>query len=63
MARTMPCSTPTAKTDDGGDDRDDELAAPGGPDAAQAGDVDQVDADEEDDGRQHRLGHVGEQRR
>ena len=61
IARMMPCSTPTAKTTTRGDGGDDELAAPPARDAAQAQDVDQVDADEEHDRGEHRLRHVREQ--
>ena len=60
MARTIPLLDPHRADDDGGHDGDDELASPAPRDAPQAGDVDQADTDEEDDGAEDGVGHIGE---
>ena len=63
IARMMPCSTPTAKTTTAVITAMTNSLRPAARDPPQAGDVDQVEADEEDDAAEDRLGHVGEQRR
>ena len=50
-----PLLDPHADDDRGGDGGDGELVLPHAPNRAHARDVDELEADQEDDGRQHRI--------
>ena len=60
MARTMPCSTPTAKTTTAVMAASTNSLNRAALMPLESLDVDQADADEEHDRGEHRLGHVGE---